>query len=165
MYIAIDPSYSKPIGIAWSYDGSDIYFNSISIDKEDLKPDTRDFFRIAKKVLKFIKEEIKLTNDENNTVAIESQFFGKNAAMAIGLISVRRLVQGAVMVRYPKVKQVSVDPRSWQAKVLHVSRMASKDIKPISIKNAEALTKKKPTEDEADAINILEYIVMFENKL
>jgi len=165
MYIAIDPSYKKPIGIAWSYDGSEILFSSIELDKRDTETDTRDFFRIAKAVLKFIKEEIKLTNDEKNVLAIESQFFGKNAAMTIGLVSVRRLVQGAIMAKYPKVKQLSVDPRSWQAKVLHVSKMPSVEIKKVSIKNAEALTKKKPTEDEADAINILEYIVMYEKSL
>jgi len=155
MYIAIDPSYSKNIGVAWAEKNDKIRFNSIKFSKKELKKGTRDLKKIAKKVFDYLRKEIKIVNNKETHIAIEGQFFSINAAMTINLVEVRSLIQGMILARYDKIKQYTVDPRTWQAKVLHVSKMKSKEIKEISIKEANRITGKSVSEDEADAVNIL----------
>jgi len=152
--IAIDPSYNKNIGISWMKDKK-LYFDSIKIAKEDKDPDTRDLGRIALTVFEYIS---KFDLDGSDIVGIEGQFFGVNKGMTINLITVRALIQGMILVKYPGIKVLTIDPRTWQAEILHAGRCKSVEIKEKSIKYASDLTRKKVSEDEADAICILKYI-------
>ena len=159
MYIGIDISFAKNIAIAWTYDGEEIFFDSIKFEKSELDKATRDFHKMAKKVYKYLVKTIQIANNDDTHIGIEGQFFSVNPAMVMGLIEIRSLVQGMILAKCSKANQYTVDPRKWQAKILHVSRMKSKEIKEISKKEAALITKKNPTEDESDAIHILRYIM------
>jgi len=160
MIIAVDPSYTKNIGISW-LDQKGIHFNSIVLDKADKDLDTRDLQHIAFKVFSFI---CGLNPQMNSILAVEGQFFGVNKIMTMRLIEVRALLQGMVIAKYPSMKVVTVNPISWQSKVLNAYKIKSEEIKKLSIKYASDLTGKKVTEDESDAICILKYIEKNGNK-
>ena len=160
MYIAIDPSYSKPPAISWSRDkNSEIFFDSVKFSKSELKKENRDLFQMAQKVFKYLEKLIKnVNNKENISIAIEAQYFSVNKAMTIHLVEVRALIQGQILAKYPKIKQYTVDPRKWQANVLYIGRAKSAEIKKISVEEAKRITGKNPTEDESDAIHILRFL-------
>ena len=159
MYIGIDISFAKNIAISWTYDGEELKFNSIKFEKSELEKATRDLQKMAKKVFKYMIKEIGITNSEDTHIGIEGQYFSVNPAMVMHLIEIRSLVQGMLLAKFPKATLYTVDPRKWQARILHVARMKSKEIKALSVKEAERITKKQPTEDESDAIHILRYIM------
>lgn len=153
MLIAIDPSYDKPIGIAW-VKNKKLYYDSIPLDKEDKKPATRDLNRIAKKIFKFIKD---LNPEQHSTLVIEGQFFGRNVGMTMKLIELRAMIQGMALAMFPDIEIRTINPRSWQSGILHAEHLKSDEIKKLSIKYASKLVNKEITEDESDAICILKY--------
>lgn len=166
MYIAIDPSYNKNIGIAWTKDSKKIEFDSIVLDKCDKNPETRDIAKIAEKVFNYIifviKPKINLNNKTDLTIAIESQWMGLNPEMTMTLVELRGMIEGMCYLEFKNLfnlKLLSVNPRSWQSNILHIGRAKSEEIKKESIKYASDLTKKTVTEDEADSICILKHII------
>lgn len=158
MYIGIDPSYAKCTAIAWSKDGKKIDFATVHVEKKELKKETRNLQTFALKVFNYILS-LEPEDSEETIIGIESQFFGRNAAMVMALIELRCLIQGMLLLKFPKIKVISISPRIWQGKVLQIGRLKSEEIKKISIKKASLITKLNPSEDESDAINILKYII------
>lgn len=157
MIISIDPSYNKKIGIAWFHKNK-INYASI-LDKVDYDIKTRNILTIAKKVHDFI---IKLLpKDEQNIVVIEDQWLGRNAETYSKLLAVRYLITGMLYITKPELTVIPINPKTWQAKTLKLSKVKSKIIKLASIKYASKLTGEKPTEDEADAISILDYAINY----
>lgn len=159
MYIGIDISFAKNIAISWTFDGEEIHFDSIKFEKSELKKGTRDLQQMAKKVFKYMVKEIGISNDEGTHIGIEGQFFSVNPAMVMGLIEIRSLVQGMLLAKYPKIKQSTISPISWQSWLFEGKRKKRNEIKMASIKEAEKIVNKKLTDDEADSINILRYLL------
>lgn len=157
MIISVDPSYNKKIGIAW-IDKNKIKYDSI-LEKSDYHIKTRNIMIIAKKVHDFIIEL--LPKNELNMVVIEDQWLGRNAETYSKLLAVRYLITGMLYITCPELSVVAVNPKTWQAKVLKLSKVKSDVIKSASIKHACKLTNSTPTEDEADAISILDYAIKF----
>lgn len=153
MIIAIDPSYNKKLGIAW-YD-TDIHFASIG-DSKNYKKATRNVYLLALQVLDFISSL--LNEDEPNTIIIEGQFCGVNKAMFANLVEIRALICGMILAKYrnSKVSIQVVQPNVWQNKIFK-QKLRSADCKIASMEIAKDLTKQAPTEDESDAICILQY--------
>lgn len=157
MIISIDPSYNKKIGIAWFHKNK-INYTSI-LEKNDFNIKTRNFLTIAKKVHDFIIEL--LPKNEHNTVVIEDQWLGRNADTYSKLLAVRYLITGMLYISRPEVDVIPVNPKTWQAKTLKLCKVKSEIIKIASIKYASKLTNSEPTEDEADAITILDYAINY----
>jgi len=166
MIVAIDPSYDKPVGIAWLKNKT-IGSTLIELDKDDKKPETRSLYNIAKKIVKNIELEWGYVDDL--LVAIEGQWFGVNPKMTMNLVELRGILEGILNERVEtfnstnkekkviKLQIIVVNPHSWQSDILNVGKMKSEEIKKRSIKYASDLKKEKVNEDEADAICILKY--------
>lgn len=157
MIVSIDPSYNKKIGIAW-FDKNKIKFASV-LEKSDYDIKTRNLNNIAKIVHDFIVELLPKTG--KNLVVIEDQWLGRNPETYSKLLAVRYLITGMLYITRPDVPVISVNPRTWQAKTLKLSKVKSEVIKKASINYASLLTKANPTEDEADAISILDYAINY----
>lgn len=154
MLISIDPSYNKPIGIAW-LDSGEIKYASV-LEKVDYNIKTRDLHKIALKVFDFLITL--LDNSDTKTVLIESQWLGRNPKMFSELLTVRVLITGLLLGKYrDDIKVIDIMPITWQNKILNSYKLKSDAIKILSIKKAAELTKSNPTEDESDAICMLKY--------
>lgn len=157
MLIAIDPSYSKKLGIAWTNDGKEIEYTSIW-DKEDYAKETRDIQQMCLKAYDFLVDLI--ADNKDITVIIEDQYLGLNVRTYAGLLEMRAFLTGMLKSHYRNaiiIKQVS--PMTWHSKIFNNHKLKSEVLKEKSIKYASELTKKNPSEDESDAICILKYAI------
>lgn len=160
MYIGIDPGYAKQTAIAWSPDKKIIKFNFISVDKSIIEKETRDLRRHAKIIFDFITKDIGITNSKETIIGIEGQFFGKNIGMTLELVEFRALIMGMLYLKYPKCRIYTILPQTWQSFVLSAPRgTKSPEMKELSKIAAKKLTGENCSDDEADAINILKYII------
>jgi len=158
MNIGIDISFAKNVAIAWEIDGK-VSYNSVKFEKNETAPVSRDMQHLAVRVFKFLTKDVGIKNENTCTIGIEGQFFGVNPAMVMGLIEIRSLIQGMLLVKYPKINIITVAPRSWQSYILNSGKMQRAEIKKLSVKQASDFVNSNPTEDESDAINILRYIL------
>lgn len=157
MIISIDPSYNKKIGIAW-FNNNKISYTSI-LEKNDYDIKTRNIINIAKIVHDFVLSILPAKG--KHLIVIEDQWLGRNAETYSKLLAVRYLITGMLYISRPDIEIIAICPKTWQAKILKLARVKSKVIKEASIKYAKDLTKSSPTEDEADAIAILDYAINF----
>ncbi len=156
MIVSVDPSYNKKIGIAW-LDKKKIKYTSV-LEKNDYDIKTRDIKNIAKIVHDFI---INILPAGKHLVVIEDQWLGRNAETYSKLLAVRYLITGMLYITRPEIEVIAISPKTWQAKILKLVNVKSVKIKEASIDYAKKLTKSEPTEDEADAITILDYAINY----
>lgn len=147
MLIAIDPSYSKKIAVAW-FDGG-IKYKSL-LENKDYKLENRDVHVICLKVFDFL---CNLIGETKSTVVIEGQWLGVNAKVFAGLVEVRCLLTGMLLSKYrDQVRVMTLAPPTWQVMLRGQGKVKEK-----SIKIASDLVKAEPTEDESDAICMLQF--------
>jgi hypothetical protein len=147
MIIAIDPSYSKKIAVAWFDSG--IKYKSL-LKNKDYELENRDIHQICLKVFEFL---CILIGDTKSTVVIEGQWLGVNAKVFAGLIEIRCLITGMLLAKYgDQVRVITLAPPTWQVMLKGTGKVKEK-----SIKIASDLVKATPTEDESDAICMLQF--------
>lgn len=159
--IGIDISFAKNIAIAWQANSvKKVNYATVQFTKSELDKETRNLYLMAQKVFDFLQKQINIENSEDIIIGVEGQFVNLNPNMTIQLVEIRSILQGMIFAIYPKIKQLTILPRQWQAKILKVSRMKSKEIKEVSKKEASKfLGEKIDNDDIADSINILRYVL------
>lgn len=154
MIISVDPSYSKPMAIAW-LDNKINY--KLILDPIDYNIKTRDLHKMCLKVFDFLTTLLDTATEK--IVLIEGQWLGKNPAVFAGLTEVRCLLTGMLLCKYSNaIKIINVYPHAWQGEILNVYKKKSAEIKKLSIKTAKELTNSDiKLDDIADAVCILQY--------
>lgn len=163
MKIAIDPAYDKDIAIAWTEDDS-IKWDMVKIPKEHTNIKTRSLEQISLLTVKALESKFgKKLNLKDTLIVIEGQWFGRNVQVYGQLVTIRSMIHGILIARYPKLRIEIVNPITWQSKILDKKKDDKDTTKIRSINKAFELTNQTLTDDESDAVCMCKYAINYIN--